>query len=243
VTSSRARWAALLAVAIVVAVGVPVGWTLSRPDPDVGSLIALRTPPPVPPPPAGGTPASAAVGEPAASQDAAPVRTLPEVRVRSGLPEAQPGDPVAPVRVRAPSVGIDAAIVPVGVDPVTDGMQIPTDVDTVGWYTPNPAPGAAEGSAVLSGHVDSRAQGRGAFFVLEQLQPGDPITVGLADGTVATYEVAARTRYPKAELPLAEVFTTTGPPRLTLVTCGGAFDSLDRRYEDNVVVVAVPVRT
>ncbi len=245
----RRRWAALLAVALVVAVGVPAGWALTRPDPDVGSLAALRTPAPADPadpadPEAGATPPPAAVPDaarPAPAPDPDPA--VPGVPVRSGRLDARPPDPADPVRVRVPARAIDAPVVPVGVEPATGGMEIPEDVDDVGLYTPNPAPGAPEGSSVLSGHVDSRVQGRGAFFPLEQVQPGDVVTVDLADGTALDYEVIARTRYPKAELPLAEVFSTAGPHHLTLITCGGAFDSIDRQYQDNVVVVAVPTRT
>jgi hypothetical protein len=38
-----------------------------------------------------------------------------------------------------------------------------------------------------------------------------------------------------------EVFAVGGPPRLVLITCGGAFDRRTRNYADNVVVVAEPV--
>lgn len=240
--AGRRRWAALLAVAVVLAIGVPAAWALTRPDPDVGSLAALRSPSPAPAaarPVPTGTPSTEA--EPDRVPDPGTTdRTAPAVPVRSGRLGSQPPARAAPVRVRVPAAGIDAPVLPVGVEAGSGGMEIPEDVGTVGWYTPNPGPGAAEGSSVLSGHVDSRVQGRGAFFPLEQLQPGDAVTVDLADGTTLEYEIIARNRYPKAELPLAEVFTTSGPHHLTLITCGGAFDSLDRHYEDNVVVVAVP---
>ena len=44
----------------------------------------------------------------------------------------------------------------------------------------------------------------------------------------------------KPELPRAEVFARTGDPTLTLVTCGGQFDSSTHHYRSNVVVTAVP---
>jgi hypothetical protein len=37
-----------------------------------------------------------------------------------------------------------------------------------------------------------------------------------------------------------EVFAVGGPPRLVLITCGGAFDRRTRNYADNVVVFAEP---
>jgi hypothetical protein len=63
-------------------------------------------------------------------------------------------------------------------------MEIPEDVSTVGWYELGVAPGEA-GSAVLAGHVDSRTQGRGAFFDLRDLDVGDRATVAHEDGTTS----------------------------------------------------------
>lgn len=37
-----------------------------------------------------------------------------------------------------------------------------------------------------------------------------------------------------------ELFTTTGAPRLVLITCGGPFDLATRTYLDNIVVFATP---
>jgi sortase (surface protein transpeptidase) len=119
-------------------------------------------------------------------------------------------------------------------------MDVPFDVATVGWYRFGPGPGAAAGSAVLSGHVDDREQGYGAFHRLGDLAPGDPVTVELADGGAVGYRVETVTRFRKADLPVADVFARTGQPRLTLVTCGGSFDYDAHGYTENVVVVARP---
>jgi len=37
------------------------------------------------------------------------------------------------------------------------------------------------------------------------------------------------------------LFRTDGPPMLTLVTCGGPFDSATHHYRDNIVVSAAPI--
>jgi hypothetical protein len=39
---------------------------------------------------------------------------------------------------------------------------------------------------------------------------------------------------------LRQLFSGTGAPRLTLITCGGSFDAARRSYRENVVVTAVP---
>lgn len=69
---------------------------------------------------------------------------------------------------------------------------------------------------------------------------GDVVEVVDAAGERHRFAVTSRTSYPKAALP-AEVFRTDGPPQLTLITCGGAFDEATGNYADNVVVVAQPV--
>jgi hypothetical protein len=157
--------------------------------------------------------------------------------------EVAPEPPrLAPLRVRVPSIDVDAPVVPVGILP-GDVMEIPDDVDDLGWYDPDGlgvAPGF-DGTAVLAGHVDSRTQGRGALYDLRELTVGDPVEIALEDGTVQTWRITAVVQYPKATLPYDEVFTWSGSPRLALITCGGEFDRTERSYLDNIVAYAEPV--
>lgn len=152
--------------------------------------------------------------------------------------DAAPEPVAAPTALRIPSIGVDAAAVPVGLED-DGGMEIPEDVSTVGWYELGVAP-SEDGSAVLAGHVDSRTQGRGAFFELQALELGDTATVAHADGTTSTWQVTGRASYPKDEAPLPELFRRGGGPQLTLITCGGAFDAGARSYAENVVVILQP---
>jgi sortase (surface protein transpeptidase) len=144
------------------------------------------------------------------------------------------------VRVRIGAADSAAAVVPVGVDD-RGQMAVPEDVQTVGWYRFGPPPGAPVGSSVLSGHVDDQVQGRGAFFRLVELAPGDTVQVQLSDGAMREFRVRTVERIAKAELPLDELFARAGPPRLTLITCGGEFDRAAGSYRDNIVVTAEPV--
>jgi hypothetical protein len=171
----------------------------------------------------------------------APAATPPAVTATALPGPAEPGDRRAePARVRFPGTDVDARVVPVGVDDRGE-MEVPEDVRTVGWYRFGPAPGSGAGSSVLSGHVDDRLQGRGAFHRLGELEPGDPLEVGLADGTSLAYRVSSVERTGKAQLPVGQIFDRAGPPRLTLVTCGGEFDRATGTYRENVVVTAQPV--
>ncbi len=134
---------------------------------------------------------------------------------------------------------MDALVGPVGIDDRGE-MAIPEQVQDIGWYRYGPAPGATSGSVVLSGHVDSAQQGLGAFSRLGELEAGDVITVTDAAGGQLPYRVVGKEAFDKKSVPLADLFSRSGVARLTLITCGGAFDTAAGSYLDNIVVTAVP---
>ncbi len=205
----------------------------SRPPADVGRALAAPTATPAPrdvlPSPVDLPPAPEAVDQRAVGTRSARLADLAASPV------------VPPARIALPSLGLDAPIVPVGVEP--DGqMEVPGDVGEVGWYRHGPASQDGSGSMVLAGHVDSRTEGRGVFFDLRRLAPGDEVRVVDADGTRTTWVVTGRSTIAKPEVPLEELFRRDGPPRLVLVTCGGDFDADRGSYRSNVVVIAEPSR-
>jgi sortase (surface protein transpeptidase) len=120
-------------------------------------------------------------------------------------------------------------------------MDIPPDVNTVGWYRYGPAPGAAAGSAVLSGHVDDHLQGVGVFGRIGDLGPGDTVRITDEAGVTRDFSVLSREQWSKGEAPLDRIFDRGGSSRLVLITCGGSFNSSTLGYDDNVAVTAVPV--
>lgn len=145
-----------------------------------------------------------------------------------------------PTTLTIDEIGVKADIDPYGVNGRTGEMDVPRNVEDVAWYEHGPSPGA-DGSAVLAAHVDLTGLGPGVFFDLKKLNPGDLIEVGYKDGSQQTFVVEARTTYLKNELPLEAIFSRMGPPVLTLITCGGGFDSSASRYDSNVVVYATLV--
>jgi LPXTG-site transpeptidase (sortase) family protein len=190
-------------------------------------------------PAAAPTPAASSAAAPTTAAPTTPVPTTPSVPVQDGaLGPAGPAAP-APVRLELPSLGVRAAVRPVGVDRAGE-LEVPEDVAEVGWYRFGPRPGDA-GSAVLSGHINSAEQGPGAFVGLSKLKVGDPVTVTTGDGKTRRYRVTATKEWPKSEVPLDTLFDRSGPARLTLVTCGGGFREDVRSYKDNIAVTAVPV--
>ena len=149
---------------------------------------------------------------------------------------AAPG--TVPVAIELPGHGAGAPVVPTATGP--DGaVTVPDPPSTVGWWSPGALAGAASGTTVLVGHVDSAASGLGVFAVLRDVAVGERVLLRGADGRLLTYQVTGRRQAGKAALP-ADLFAPGGPPRLALVTCGGRFDRATRHYTDNVVVYAIP---
>lgn len=146
----------------------------------------------------------------------------------------------APARIDIPSLDVAAPVVRVGLD-AHQAVEVPEDIATVGWYSLGVAPGSPAGSAVIVGHRDGRVAGHGAFYDLARLTPGDRIIVTDAAGRTLAYEVVAREVVDKQMLPTSDLFAIDGPPRLTLITCGGWYDRDAGGYQANVIVTAVPM--
>lgn len=118
-------------------------------------------------------------------------------------------------------------------------LQVPDDVDSLGWWVGSAPMGIMSGTTLIAGHVDSAEQGLGVFARLADLDPGDEIEVTDGLGGTHRFVVESSVQTGKAELP-AELFDTTGPRRLALVTCTGDFDVTTRSYADNLIVWADP---
>ncbi|PWS39893.1 class F sortase, partial [Streptomyces sp. ZEA17I] len=154
-------------------------------------------------------------------------------------PAHEPVEGVAPRTVRVPSVGIDAPVVPRGLD--RDGAIDPPPYDlpqTAGWYGKGTRPGA-EGAALLVGHVDTETE-PAVFYGLSTVRPGEKVEVVRDDGSVAEFtvddvQVVTRERFDAGKAYGPRV---AGRAELRLITCGGTYDKKSRSYSANVVVSA-----
>lgn len=93
-------------------------------------------------------------------------------------------------------------------------------------------------------HVDRRSrhsaeQGLGVFAELRSVDTGDPVTIVDGLGATHTFVISGIREVTKSDLP-PELFATSGPRRLALVTCAGPFDEETRRYRDNLIVWGEP---
>jgi hypothetical protein len=162
---------------------------------------------------------------------------IPAPSGRTVLPASLPTVQQAarPVWLSVPAIAVRTRLVDLGLNK-NGTLQVPASTAVAGWFTGSPRPGMV-GSAVIAGHVDSRA-GLGIFFWLRTLRPGERVYVGRADGTMAVFTVTAVRTYPKDRFPTAAVYGSVPDAELRLITCGGVFDRSLGSYLSNVVVFA-----
>jgi len=223
--TSRQRWTAIAAAAVLVAASVGAAAVVAgRGDARPGAagpaeVTATSTPTRSPSPSPAPTSEPPVPDVPVQDASLAPVTAAPE-----------------PAHLTLPTLGVDLPVDPVGV--ADDGqMEIPPHAERAGWYRYGPVPGDAAGTAVIAAHVDSIASaGLGPFARLKDLAVGDPVDVALADGGVVHFTVADVAQVPKTDVTWPDVFDRDGAPRTVLVTCGGKWQPKVRHYADNVIV-------
>jgi len=97
-----------------------------------------------------------------------------------------------PVGLAVPAIGVDSSdLLDLGLDPA-GRLEVPPDVQGVGWFDLSPTPGAP-GPSIVAAHVDYGGV-PGTFQKLDELKVGDEISVRRADGSTAvseTYKVTA----------------------------------------------------
>lgn len=158
-------------------------------------------------------------------------------------PQLQPGSPVAeplrpsdPVRIRIPSIEVDAPMMRLGLG--ADGsLAVPPDENRnlAGWYADGVPPGA-QGTAIVAGHVDN-AEGPSVFYALGALTKGTRVEVVREDGRTAVFSIDAIEVYDNKDFPDQRVYGDSPHASLRLITCGGGF-SKETGYQGNVVAYA-----
>jgi LPXTG-site transpeptidase (sortase) family protein len=161
-----------------------------------------------------------------------PSTTKPTATVPKAGGAAKPG---RPVRISVPSLGVSARVV--GIRARGGSLVPPSDPRVVGWWSDGALPGAATGSAIITGHTVH--SGGGAFDDLDRLKIGNTFVVSTAKGQIR-YVVTSVTTYRKRALArhAAEVFDQGTSGRLVLVTCE---DWNGSTYLSNAVVIGRPV--
>jgi hypothetical protein len=150
---------------------------------------------------------------------------------------SRPRDPArgAPLRIVVPRLGVDAEVLPIGLEGVV--LVPPDDVTVVGWWREGSLPGSRRGTVLLAGH--SWRAGDGVFDDLGELARGDRIGILTPRGRI-DYLVEVTTTYSHEQLARVSqrLFSQEVASQLVATTCT---DYRDGAYHANIVVVARPV--
>ncbi len=150
----------------------------------------------------------------------------PESRtVRCPPPPPPPPPPPVPrpTHLRIPGLGCptcDMAVEEVGLDG-SGNMGVPSNVYDAAWFDQMPRPGD-QGDAVLTGHLDWTTTSCAAFCFLPQAWVGMDLYVDREDGSTIHFVVDQKNYY-DANSPPSWLYTTSGSPHMSLITCGGDY--------------------
>lgn len=198
------------------------GGTAPPPVPPVSAAQPL----PVPPAQAARFAQPVTAAQPGAPTNRAPVFAAP-------MPYARP------LRITIGRVGIDAALMRVGMTR-SGALGVPPIADALkaAWFDDGPAPGQP-GAAVIDAHVDSLdiPGHHAAFFTLGAVRPGDRVEVTRSDHQVAEFTVDSVELVRKRDFPTEKVYGALPYAGLRLITCGGEFRR-GEGYVGNVIVYA-----
>ena len=144
----------------------------------------------------------------------------------------------APVSIQVPDASVDAEV---ELNQIVDGVMLdPSGPYVVSWYEETGMLGELD-NVVMSGHVDYWEVGPAVFYTVAQLGENAPIQVAGDDGSTYTYAVEWVQDYDVAELTPEAIRDIVGPTdyrALTLITCGGEFDTNSGEYLSRTIVRA-----
>lgn len=140
-----------------------------------------------------------------------------------------------PMKLRIPSISVDAEIEYVGLTKQND-MESPSTADSTGWYKYGTIPGD-NGSAVIAGHVVGPKGEPGVFYNLKKLKVGDDLSVVDGKGQTISFKVREIRAYDHNEQH-DEVFNPQDSSHLNIITCAGGYDTKLQKYLERLVVFA-----
>jgi LPXTG-site transpeptidase (sortase) family protein len=162
----------------------------------------------------------------------------PAPTAREGRPAKSTRVHFVPERLTLPG-GAEAAVEPART--VGGELQVPSNVNRVGWWDGSAYVGDPFGSTVVAGHVDSATEGIGFFAKLLHIPIGGKVTLD-GSGHRLTYRVTAVQEVAQGALASdSRAFDQTGDHRLVLITCTGVYHPDRGGYDRNLIVIARPL--
>jgi LPXTG-site transpeptidase (sortase) family protein len=164
------------------------------------------------------------------------IETLPDYPVPTPEFTPTPGengeepDSSSIERILIPALGVDTIVKYVPYDGFS--WKIAGLHQEIAWMGETSWPGLG-GNTALAGHITLRDGGNGPFRYLEDILPGDKVTL-FTEKNIYTYQVREQRVVPQTDL---SVVRPTDATQLTLITCTG-WDPGVRYYQDRLVVMA-----
>ncbi len=136
-----------------------------------------------------------------------------------------------PVKLVIPKIDVDASAVPVWTDP--DGkMASPGTAGDVGWWAGRKA---GKGNLLLDGHHDWNGV-QGVFYDLSKLKRGNKVIVKGKKHELV-YRITWVKNYDR-NIDATDLLSKGKKQVVTLITCGGSFDTIARTHRERVVARA-----
>lgn len=220
--------AASVAIVVVATFGIIIGApssiavqasrVIATPRPT--AAIVLETPRPAP-------------RAPAYRADECPQMTNPGGRI-SWVPSSNAGPWPTDGTVALPALGTSAPIVKVGVDR-SGQMVVPHGARQVAWLDQGGIPGRTN-NIVLAGHI-SWAGVPGAFKHIGSMRPGDRIDLTI-NGKRMMFRVSWACSFVRTSPDAPRIMGYTDVPSVTLITCGGSWNSYAGTHNNRIAVRA-----
>jgi len=172
------------------------------------------------------------LGSDAAFSAFAPVTALHQTSVVSLATTT----PLIPTTVTIPAIGVNANVEQVGTN-AAGNVGTPHTFGDVAWYMLGPKPGEP-GNAIIDGHVNNALTTAGVFEHLSDVKMGDSIVLSDGTGRTLVYTVTKTTDYTDSNAPLPDIFSTSGPSQLILITCDGQWLDSAHSFDQRLVVYA-----
>ncbi len=141
-----------------------------------------------------------------------------------------------PRQILISRVGIKGYVQEVPTDS-NNNIGVPSNIHLAGWYNSSPLPGQT-GVSIIDGHVHG-IYNSGIFQKLGQVKLGDVIDIQFGDHTWKHFVVQDTDLYSVKDTRVQQFKQLPDVTRqLTLITCGGTFNSKTNSYEKRVIVRA-----
>ena len=152
--------------------------------------------------------------------DECPQMTNPGGQLRWG-PTGQQGPAPTDGHISLPTLNVLAPIVKVGIDSGSK-MVVPHNARDVAWLDRGGIHGYTN-NVVLAGHI-SYSRVSGSFMRIGSLRPGDEVRMDM-NGKHYKYRVTFVCLFGRQTTRASQIMGYTEKPSLTLISCGGGWDS------------------